>query len=150
MWTPVADGTGRGSTAGPLQAQAEGRHYSTFSPTPPEELWASIATFPARPPSPEVCWVDKHLLVVGGRSRRDQGKPSGPGSLVSRTITDRASQISAGRIGQAATRRPGSRAQITPLRAKSITGDDLRQSAHNGGYSRIGVDRHESLSVTQR
>jgi hypothetical protein len=64
MWTPVADGTGRGSTAGRLQAQAEGRRYSTFSPYPPEELRASIATFPARLPSPEVCWVDEHLLVV--------------------------------------------------------------------------------------
>ena len=37
---------------GRLQAQAEGRHYSTFSLYPPEELRASIATFLARLPSP--------------------------------------------------------------------------------------------------
>jgi SAM-dependent methyltransferase len=48
----------RSSTAGRLQAQAEGRHYSTFSLYPPEELRASIATFLARLPSPEVSWVD--------------------------------------------------------------------------------------------
>ena len=40
----------RSSTAGRLQAQAEGRHYSTFSLYPPEELRAAIATFLARLP----------------------------------------------------------------------------------------------------
>jgi hypothetical protein len=62
----------RSSTAGRLSAQAEGRHYSTFSLYPPEELRASIATFLARLPGPEVCWVDEHLLVVVGGSRRDR------------------------------------------------------------------------------
>src|SRR6266851_1938690 len=38
----------RSSTAGRLRAQAEGRHYSTFSLYPPDELRASIATFLAR------------------------------------------------------------------------------------------------------
>ena len=65
----------RSSTAERLQAQAEGRHYSTFSLYPPEELRASIAAFLARLPSPEVCWVDEHLLVVAGRSRRNQVEP---------------------------------------------------------------------------
>jgi hypothetical protein len=69
----------RSSTAGRLQAQAEGRHYSTFSLYPPEELRASIATFLTRLPSPEVCWVDEHLLVVAGGSRRNQVGPDGPG-----------------------------------------------------------------------
>jgi SAM-dependent methyltransferase len=60
----------RSSTAGRLQAQAEGRHYSTFSLYPPEELRTSIATFLARLPSPEISWVDEHLLVVVGRPTR--------------------------------------------------------------------------------
>ena len=54
----------RSSTAERLRAQAEGRHYSTFSLYPPQELTASIATFLARLPGPEVSWVDEHLLVV--------------------------------------------------------------------------------------
>ena len=62
----------RSSTAGRLRAQAEGRHDSTFSLYPPEELRASIETFLARLPSPEVSWVDEHLLVVVGGSRRHQ------------------------------------------------------------------------------
>jgi SAM-dependent methyltransferase len=61
----------RSSTAGRLRAQAEGRHYSTFSLYPPQELRAAIATFLARLPGPEVCWVDEHLLVVVGRRRRN-------------------------------------------------------------------------------
>ena len=65
----------RSSTAGRLRAQAEGRHYSTFSLYPPEELRAAIATFLARLPSPEVCWADEHLLVVASRSRRNQVNP---------------------------------------------------------------------------
>ena len=59
----------RSSTAERLRAQAEGRHYSTFSLYPPEELRTSIATFLARLPSSEVSWVDEHLLVVVVRSR---------------------------------------------------------------------------------
>jgi SAM-dependent methyltransferase len=85
----------RSSTAGRLGAQAERRHYSTFSLYTPEELRASIATFLARLPGPEVCWVDEHLLVVIAGSRRDQADPDGPGSPVSRAITDQAPQISA-------------------------------------------------------
>jgi SAM-dependent methyltransferase len=82
----------RSATAGRLQAQAEGRHYSTFSLYPPEELRAAIAAFLARLPSPEVCWVDEHLLVVVGGSRHNQVGPDGPGSLASRAIKDRASR----------------------------------------------------------
>jgi ubiquinone/menaquinone biosynthesis C-methylase UbiE len=63
----------RTSTAERLRAQAEGRHYSTFSLYAPQELRASIATFLARLPSPEVCWDDEHLLVVAG------GQPPRPG-----------------------------------------------------------------------
>jgi ubiquinone/menaquinone biosynthesis C-methylase UbiE len=61
----------RTSTAERLRAQAEGRHYSTFSLYTPEELRASIATFLARLPSPQVCWVDEYLLVVAGASCRN-------------------------------------------------------------------------------
>ena len=70
----------RTSTAERLRAQAEGRHYSTFSLYTPQELRASIATFLARLPSPEVCWVDEHLLVVIRGSRRNQVGPDGQGS----------------------------------------------------------------------
>jgi SAM-dependent methyltransferase len=89
----------RSSTAGRLRAQAEGRHYSTFSLYPPDELRASIATFLARLPSPEVCWVDEHLLVVVSASRRIQAEPDGSSS---RAINDLALQISARRAGEAA------------------------------------------------
>jgi hypothetical protein len=104
----------RTSTAERLQAQAEGRHYSTFSLYTPQELRAAITAFLARLPSPEVCWVDEHLLVVAGASRRNQMEPDGPGTLASRAIKDQALQISAGRAGQPPNRRPGGRAQITP------------------------------------
>src|SRR5438128_7476857 len=70
----------RTSTAGRLRAQAEGRHCSTFSLYPPEELRAAIATFLARLPGPEVCWVDKHLLVVVAGRRRNQAEPGGSSS----------------------------------------------------------------------
>ena len=76
----------RASTAGRLQAQAEGRHYSTFSLYTPEELRAAIATFLARLPSAEVSWVDEHLLIVARGSRHHQAEPDGPGSVASRAI----------------------------------------------------------------
>jgi SAM-dependent methyltransferase len=105
----------RSSTAERLRAQAEGRHYSTFSLYPPEELRASIATFLARLPGPEVSWVDEHLLVVAGESRRNQVQPDGPASPANQAINDQALQISAGRASEAPTRRPADYAQITPL-----------------------------------
>src|SRR6266699_1677919 len=76
----------RTSTARRLQAQAEGRHYSTFSLYTPEELRTSIATFLARLPSAEVCWVDEHLLIVAGASHCNQIEPDGPGSGTSPAI----------------------------------------------------------------
>jgi ubiquinone/menaquinone biosynthesis C-methylase UbiE len=76
----------RTSTAGRLRAQAEGRHYSTFSLYTPEELRASIATFLARLPSAEVCWVDENLLIVAGASHCSQVEPDGPGSGTSQAI----------------------------------------------------------------
>jgi hypothetical protein len=68
----------RSSTAGRLRAQAEGRHYSTFSLYTPQELRASIATFLDRLPGPEVCWVDEHLLLAAAASRPGQAEPDGP------------------------------------------------------------------------
>ena len=65
----------RTSTAERLGAQAQGRHYSTFSFYTPQELRAAIATFLARLPGPEVSWVDEHLLLVAGGSRRNQVNP---------------------------------------------------------------------------
>jgi hypothetical protein len=142
----------RESTAERLQAQAEGRHYSTFSFYTPEELRASTAAFLARLPRPEVCWVDEHLLVVVGGSR-NQVEPDGPGSLASQArqasqaIKDQALQISAVRAGQAPQRRPGGRAQITPLCAQSIAGDDLRHSAQIGGSVRFSYMRSGHQAV---
>ena len=97
------------STAGRLQAQAEGRHYSTFSLYTPEELRASIATFLGRLPGPEVSWVDEHLLVVVGGSRRNQVEPDGPGRLASQAGNDQTPQISAGPAGKALNGRPAGR-----------------------------------------
>jgi SAM-dependent methyltransferase len=59
----------RTSTPERLQAQAEGRHYSTFSLYAPDEWRVSIDTFLARLPSPTVSWIDEHLLVVVRRRR---------------------------------------------------------------------------------
>jgi SAM-dependent methyltransferase len=73
----------RSSTPERLRAQAEGRHYSTFSLYTPDELRASIATFLARLPSPEVSWVDEHLLVVVAGSHSNQAEPDGPSSRAS-------------------------------------------------------------------
>src|SRR6266849_5083401 len=130
----------RTSTAERLGGQAQGRHYSTFSFYTPQELRASIATFLARLPGPEVSWVDEHLLVIAGASRHDQAEPDGPASLANQAIKDQARQISAGRAGQAPDRRPGGRAQITPLCAQPIAGHDPRQSAQTAG-TRAGSPR---------
>jgi hypothetical protein len=87
----------RSSTVERLRAQAEGRHYSTFSLYAPEELSASIATFLARLPSPEASCVDEHLLVVVSGSCRNQVERDDPSDLAGRAISNQARQISAGR-----------------------------------------------------
>ena len=133
----------RTSTAERLGAQAQGRHYSTFSFYTPQELRAAIAAFLARLPGPEVSWVDEHLLVIAGRSRYDQAEPDGPASLASQAIKDHALQISAGHAGQAPHRRPGGRAQITryaPSRLPATTSGTAPRSAdrarlHHGPLS---------------
>ena len=104
----------RSSTAERLRAQAEGRHYSTFSLYTPQELRASIATFLTRLPSPEVSWVDEHLLLVAGRSCHDQAEPHGPASPADQAIKHHAPPIRAERASKAPRRHPGGRAQITP------------------------------------
>ena len=58
----------RSSTPERLRAQAEGRHYSTFSLYEPDELRQAIAVFLARLPGPQVSWVDEHLLLVAAVS----------------------------------------------------------------------------------
>ncbi len=146
------------STAGRLRAQAEGRHYSTFSLYTPEELRASIATFLARLPSPEVSWVDEHLLVVVGASLRNQAEPYGPGRLASQAGKDQAPQISAMRAGKAPKSRPcrppGDQA---PLRRKpgwrrntTTPGPEVGVRA-NGlaiGTPRVNSGRKTSASIT--
>jgi SAM-dependent methyltransferase len=67
----------RSSTPERLRAQAEGRHYSTFSLYQPDELRRAIAVFLARLPGPEVNWVDEHLLVVAAASP-GPGRPAPP------------------------------------------------------------------------
>ena len=86
----------RTSTAERLGAQAQGRHYSTFSFYTPQELRAAIATFLARLPGPEVCWVDEHLLVIAGASRHSQAEPDGPASLANQAIRIRPSRSAPG------------------------------------------------------
>jgi SAM-dependent methyltransferase len=141
------------STAGRLRAQAEGRHYSTFSLYTPDELRASIATFLGRLPSPEVSWVDEHLLVVIGGSRRNRVEPDGSSSLASRAINDQARQISAGRAGEAPRRRPGGRsptsssptasacerASITSSASPAGAGTPPRQAARTWGVQDNGL-----------
>src|SRR6266852_8725753 len=119
----------RTSTAERLGAQARGRHYSTFSFYTPQELRAAITAFLARLPGPEVSWVDEHLLVIATASRHGQAGPDGPASPANQAINDQPLQIRAGRAGQAPQRRPGGRAQITPLSAQPIARDDLPHSA---------------------
>lgn len=87
----------RSGTAARLNAQVEGRHYSTFSLYTPDDLRASTATFLARLPSPEVSWVDEHLLVVVGGTRHNGVAAGGLRSLASRVTKDRTIQIKAGR-----------------------------------------------------
>jgi SAM-dependent methyltransferase len=110
-----AFGHRRSSTAERLRAQAEGCHYSTFSLYTPEEFRASMATFLARLPGPEVSWVDEHLLIVASASRRIHAEPDGRASPADQAIKNHAPQIHAGRASKAARRRPGGRTQITPL-----------------------------------
>ena len=137
----------RTSTAERLGAQAQGRHYSTFSFYTPQELRAATATFLARLPGPEVCWVDEHLLVIAAASRHNQAEPDGPASLANQAIKDQPLQIRTGHAGPAPQRRPGGRAQITPLSAQPIAGDDLRHSAQIGCV-RLDHCRSGSRSVS--
>jgi hypothetical protein len=118
----------RSSTAERLRAQAEGRHYSTFSLYPPQELSVSIATFLARLPGR----VDEHLLAGAGASRPGQAEPDGPASPASQPIHDHAPRSAPG-ASQAPNWHPGGRAQITPLRAQWIAGQHRQQSSQSGG-----------------
>lgn len=135
----------RSSTAGRLRAQAEGRHYSTFSLYAPDELRASIATFLARLPSPEVSWTDEHLLVVAAGSRRNQAEPDGLGSRASRAIkdqalqiSDQALQISAGAPARlpgdvlAAARRPARHRRQVPASAPASRPAQVRPAPEHG------------------
>jgi SAM-dependent methyltransferase len=126
----------RSSTAERLRAQAEGRHYSTFSLYPQQELSASIATFLARLPGPEVSWVDEHLLVVAGASRPGQAEPDGPASPASQPVKDHAPRSAPG-ASEAPNRHPGGRAQITPLCAQRIASQHRQQSAQIRRISRF-------------
>jgi SAM-dependent methyltransferase len=126
------------STAGRLRAQAEGRHYSTFSLYTPEELGESIATFLARLPSPEVSWVDEHLLVVVGGSSRNQVEPDGSSGLASRASKDQAIQISAGRAGEVPRRRLGGRSTTS----SSLTACVCERARITSSASPAGPEHH--------
>jgi SAM-dependent methyltransferase len=123
----------RTSTAGRLRAQAEGRHYSTFSLYPPQELRAAIATFLARLPGPEVSWVDEHLLVIIGGSRPNQAEPGGPAGPANQTIKDPPPRSAPG----APVRFPRgalAAAQITRLYAAHV-GRGCRKPCRSAGVS---------------
>ena len=96
----------RTSTAERLGAQAQGRHYSTFSFYTPQELRAAIATFLARLPGPEVCWVDEHLLVIAGVSSHDQAEPDGPASPANQASQQPGERISPSRSAPGTPARP--------------------------------------------
>jgi SAM-dependent methyltransferase len=81
----------RSSTAERLRAQAEGGHYSTFSLYTPQEFRASMATFLARLPGREVCWVDEHLLIVASASRRNHAGPDERASPADQAISNHVS-----------------------------------------------------------
>jgi ubiquinone/menaquinone biosynthesis C-methylase UbiE len=103
----------RTSTAERLRAQAEGRHYSTFSLYPPQELRAATATFLASLPSPEVSWIDEHLLVIAAR-RRNHAQSDGQPARPTRQSPARPSRSAPSAPARLPPRRPGGRAQATP------------------------------------
>ena len=114
----------RESTAERLQAQAEGRHYSTFSFYTPEELRASTAAFLARLPSPEVCWVDEHLLVVACGANactpRRPGQPGEPGDQRSGPPDQRRARLRGSHRGVLAAARRSPRYAPSPSLATTF------------------------------
>jgi len=158
----------RSSTAGRLRAQAEGRHYSTFSLYPPDALCAAIATFLARLPGPEVCWVDEHLLVVVGGRRRNQAEPNDSSGLASQAIKDPALQISAGRAGEASGRPLSLATRVMIEKTRNLVqpagaavlaapqavrgpegGNRLRRRQHRASAADGAVARSEGLTAKQ-
>src|SRR5712691_11592920 len=158
----------RSSTAGRLRAQAEGRHYSTFSLYPPDALHASIATFLARLPGPEVCWVDEHLLVVVGGRRRNQAEPNDSSGLASQAIKDPALQISAGHAGEASGRPLSLATRVMIEKTRNLVqpagaavlaapqavrgpegGNRLRRRQHRASAADGAVARSEGLTAKQ-
>jgi SAM-dependent methyltransferase len=79
----------RSTTPQRLRAQAEGRHYSTFSLYEPDELRQAIAVFLHRLSGPQVSWVDEHLLVVAA-ARPDPGQRTPPARVGRRAEPSRA------------------------------------------------------------
>ncbi len=104
----------RSSTAERLQAQAEGRHYST-SPSTPRRSARVHRGLPGPPARP------RGLLgrrAPAGRHRREPPQPGGagrPGQPGEPGDQGSGPQISARRAGEAPNRHPGGHAQITPL-----------------------------------
>jgi len=127
----------RSSTGERLAAQAEGRHYSTFSLYTPQELRASIATFLARLPSPEVCWDDENLLVVA--SRRHQGEPDGSARRARQPIMDQATQISC-QVTSAPVHKP-------PDPARKAAGGPDTKCDHQGERARSASRCHQRVRL---
>ena len=105
----------RTSTAGRLQAQAEGRHYSTFSLYTPQELRAVDHGLPGPPAQPRGLLGGR---APAGRRRREPPQPDGAGRPGHPGEPgDQGSGPPDQRRGAAVrlpSRRPGGRAQITP------------------------------------
>ena len=89
-------------------------------------------------PNPAKKSAAAHLRRAEAAVDAADAEPDGPASLANQAIKDQALQISAGRAGEAPKKRPGGRAQITPLCAQSIAWP--RPTAvrpDNDGYSRV-------------
>ncbi len=95
----------RTSTAGRLRAQAEGRHYSTFSLLPAARAARVHRGLPGPPAQPRGLPGRRAPLVIA--RRHHHAEPGGPASPPNQAINDQAPQTSARHARQAPQRHSG-------------------------------------------